>query len=186
MYKLLASVSALFVLSACAGSPVIAPRDVASSYLPTELAASAGKAPIAVSVRGRPFGLADQAAASAILPLLPTSGPAAGKFAAAAGPTDRPTHHLVFNFAAPIDETAEETCRGGRAGGGAAAAGDRVVIQAALCLGLSPMSWAVGRVDQATSPDSPAFKALIDHLGSLLMPTETPGNRGEPNNRLNS
>lgn len=186
MFKVFASVSALFLLSACAGSPVIAPREVTSSYQPSELAASAGKAPIGVSVRGRPFGLTDQAAASAIAPLLPTSGPTAGKFAAAAGPTDRPTHHLVFNFAAPIDEAAEETCRGGRAGGGTAAPGDRILVQAALCLGVSPMSWAVGRVDQASGPDSPAFKALIDRMGSLLMPNDTPGARGEVNNRLNN
>jgi hypothetical protein len=184
MFKLLASTSALFLLSACAGLPVVAPNDVRSSYLPSELSASAGTAPIGVSVRGRPFGLSDQAAAGAIAPLLPTSGPTAGKFAAAAGPTDKATHHLVFNFAAASDESAEETCQGGRAGGGTAAPGDRIVAQAALCLGVSPMSWAVGRVDQATGVDSPAFKSLIDRMGSLLMPNETPGNRGEVGNRL--
>jgi hypothetical protein len=184
MFKLLASASALCLLSACAGLPVVAPRDVASSYLPSELSASAGKAPIGVSVRGRPFGLTDQAAASAIVPLLPTSGPAAGKFAAASGPTDKPTHHLVFNFAAAADETAEETCRGGRAGGGTAAPGDRVVVLAALCVGVSQVSWAVGRVDEATGPDSPAFKSLISRMGSLLMPNDTPDNRSKVGIRL--
>lgn len=184
MFKILASAGALCLLSACAGQPIVAPRELASSYQPSELAMSAGKAPIGVTVRGRPYGLSDQAAAAAIAPLLPTSGPAAGKITAASGPTDKPTHHLVFNFAAAIDETAEEACRGGRAGGASAAAGDRVAVLGALCVGASPVSWAVGRVDQAASADSPAFRALMDRMGTLLMPNDNPGNRGEAGNRL--
>jgi hypothetical protein len=63
MYKHLMSLLALATLSACAGAPVIAPQEILSSYQPSELAASAGKAPVGVTVRGRPFGLDDQAAA---------------------------------------------------------------------------------------------------------------------------
>jgi len=184
MFKGFVSISALCLLSACAGLPIVAPREVTSSYQPSELATSAGQAPIGVSVRGRPFGLNDQAAASAITPMLPTSGPAAGKLAAATGPTDRPRHHLMFNFAASLDETAEETCRGGRATGATAAPGGSVAVLGALCLGVTPMTWAVGRVDQATSVDSPAFSALMSEMGSLLMPSDNPGNRGEANIRI--
>jgi hypothetical protein len=183
MFKLFVALSAVGLLSACAGSPVIAPRELSSSYQPSELAASAGKAPIGVSVRGRPFGLADLAAATAITPMLPSSGPAAGKLAAAAGPTDKPAHHLVFNFAAPLGETAEEACRGGSAGSGAAAPGGDVTVLGVLCVGVSPLSWAVGRVDQATTLDSPSFKSLMTQMGLILMPNDNPGNRGESNIR---
>jgi NAD(P)-dependent dehydrogenase (short-subunit alcohol dehydrogenase family) len=80
--------------------------------------------------------------------------------------------------AAAPSETAEELCRGGRAGGGAAPAGDQVVVLGALCLGVTPLTWAVGRVDQANGPDSQAFVALMSRMGLLLMPNDNPWNGG--------
>jgi len=181
MSKLLGSVCAICLLSACSGVPVVAPREVSSAYQMSELAASAGKAPVGVSVRGRPFGLDDQTAAGRITPMLSTTGPAAGRLAAAAGPTEKPIHHLIFDFAAAPDETAEELCRGGRAGVGAGTApsGDRVSVLGALCVGVTPLTWAVGRVEPTNGVDSSAFIALMNRMGSLLMPSDNPWARGE-------
>ena len=179
MYKHLISLFALATLSACAGAPMIAPQEILSSYQPSELAASAGKAPVGVTVRGRPFGLDDQAVAARLVAMLPTATPAANRLAAAAGPVDAPVHHLVFNFAAPVNETADALCRGGRTGSVAAPTGDRITIFAALCIGVSPQTWAVGTVDQAATIDAPAVRALIAQLGSRLMPNENPGNKSD-------
>jgi hypothetical protein len=179
MYKHVMSFLALATLSACAGAPMIAPQEILSSYQPSELAASAGKAPIGVTVRGRPFGLDDQAAAARLVAMLPTSTPAATRLNAATGPADSPVHHLVFSFAAPLNETADALCRGGRTGSVAASTGDRITIFAALCIGVSPQTWAVGTVDQATSIDAPAVRALIAQLGSRLMPNDNPGNKSD-------
>ncbi len=186
MSKLLSSVCALCLLSACSGVPVFAPQEILTAYQPNELAASAAKMPVGVTVRGRPFGMDDQAMAQRVAALLPTSTPAAGRIAAASGPMDKPIHHLVFNFAAPANESADELCRGGRAGvPPAPSGGDRVKVFGALCIGVSPLTWAVGSTDGASTPDAPAFQALINRMGSILMPSDNPGNKGESNVRMN-
>jgi len=184
MFKPLLPVIALAALAGCAGAPVIAPNQVSSGYQPSELAASAAKTPVGVTVRGRPFGLDDQTAAARIVPLLPTATPAGRQLSAAVGVSEKPLHHLVFDFAAPGDETAEELCRGGRAGSAAAPAGDRVLVFGALCVGVSPVTWAVGRNDLSANADSPGFGALMGRMGSLLMPNDNPGNRGESGVRI--
>ncbi len=175
MSKLIFPGFALMLLAACSGAPTIASSDVSSTYQSSELAASAAKTPVGVSVLGRPFGLDDQAAAAQLIPLLPTATPAGGLLRVAAAPTERPIHRLVFDFAAPENETAEELCRGGRAISRPTNGGGRATVFGALCIGETPLSWAVGSTDLADSLAAPAFRRLMERMGSTLMPTGAPG-----------
>jgi len=168
----LVALLALATLSGCAGGSTIGPLEVTSGYQPRELAASAAQTPVSVAARGRPFGLDDQAAAARIALLLPTGTAAGRNFSPAATVPDRPVHHLVFDFAATGGETADELCRGGRLGSTAAPAG-RMTVFGALCVGATPLSWAVGSTDASSGADSPEFRRFISDVAYALLPGHT-------------
>jgi hypothetical protein len=155
-------------LAGCVG-PILAPGDIFTTYIPAELSRDAARAPIGVAVRA---AQGDDAAAR-VVAALPRSGPARGNFAAAGAPTTATRHHIVVDFAPAADQTPDALCQGA-ASGGAPTAGS---VSAALCLGVTPLSWAVARDQRGAAPGEPGFADTIAQLGLALMPNDNPHRR---------
>ena len=159
-------------LAACAGAPIVGMADTAPTYDRNELAAvSSGGNELRVVVQGDPFGAGEAATADATVAAM--QGNVIGipvRFALDPKQESSPPTRVVVYFNPRNMRGSESICAPNGAVAGGRSTDGKLSVTAAWCQSNFKKSSVSGRVSEATSLNSEAFRKLIAQTTLSLFP----------------
>lgn len=181
-FRLLASLTLLLVLGACASAPTMRYTYVDPAYRPSYLGYAAGRGGMLTEIIGNPFDAPKPAVDAVVTETLENNhfGPRL-PFFTEPPPDFRSTYRVVVLFNPSEGAAPAQLCS--RSDQPQNPRGNQVGVLAAFCDGPYRITSAGGSIPGARGPDDPAFRALLRQTALLLFPP-APGDQ-RPNGRGN-
>lgn len=172
----------LLAAAACApGNVRLTHQDINPMYGAGQFAYAGAGRDLRVDVAGNPFGGEAGALGRAVTDAMQGQhfGPAT-HFTTAPGADARSAYRVVMLFGPPPSFNPMQLCDDPPSALPTQRSQDGVAVFAAFCRGSKALSSVKGRIEGASGPDDPAFRALVGRVTHALFP---PDRRADPNDR---